>query len=349
MTQHQSSLESIQRYYGEILKSSDDLQTSACCIGASPAPYIAEALAKVHDEVKARFYGCGSPIPPALNGAHVLDLGCGAGRDCYVLSQLVGPNGSVIGVDMTKEQLAVARKHRDHHARKFGFANVEFREGYIEDLRTARIADDSVDIVVSNCVLNLSPDKQSVFREILRVLRQGGELYVSDVFADRRVPQNLAADPVLRGECLGGALYWEDFRRLMAAAGCRDVRVIERQRVAINNSDIETRTALIEFYSVTVRAFKLDLEDRCEDYGQAAIYKGTIPEAPSAFELDDHHRFVAHKAVPVCGNTADMLSLSRYAPHFEILGDKSIHFGLFDCSSAPAEAAGNTSAPIKCC
>lgn len=349
MTQHQSSLESIQRYYGEILKSSDDLQTSACCIGATPGPYIAEALARVHDEVKARFYGCGSPIPPALEGAHVLDLGCGAGRDCYVLSQLVGPNGSVIGVDMTKEQLAVARKHRDYHARKFGFANVEFREGYIEDLRTARIADDSVDVVVSNCVLNLSPDKQSAFREILRVLRQGGELYVSDVFADRRVPRDLAADPVLRGECLGGALYWEDFRRLMAAAGCRDVRVSERRRVAINNRDIETRTALIEFYSVTVRAFKLDLEDRCEDYGQAAIYKGTIPEAPNAFELDDHHRFVAYKAVPVCNNTADMLSLSRYAPHFAIIGDKSVHFGLFDCSPAAVQAAGNAAAPIKCC
>jgi len=349
MTQHQSSLESIQRYYGEILQSSDDLQTSACCIGAAPAPYIIEALAQVHEEVKARFYGCGSPIPLALKGAHVLDLGCGAGRDCYVLSQLVGAEGSVIGVDMTREQLAVARKHRDYHARKFGFANVEFREGYIEDLRTARIPDESVDVVVSNCVLNLSPDKASVFREIFRVLKQGGELYFSDVFADRRIPSDIAADPVLRGECLGGALYWEDFRRLMAAAGCRDLRTVERRRVAINNLDLERRTGLVEFYSVTVRAFKIGLEDRCEDYGQAAIYNGTIPEAPNAFGLDDHHRFVARKAVPVCGNTADMLSLSRYAPHFKIIGDKSVHYGLFDCGSAPVQAAETAAAPIKCC
>ena len=349
MTQHQRSLESIQRYYGEILQSSDDLQTSACCVGAAPPRHVAEALTQVHEEVKARFYGCGSPIPPALKDAHVLDLGCGAGRDCYVLSQLVGAKGSVIGVDMTKEQLAVARHHRDYHAKKFGFANVAFREGYIEDLRTARIPDESADVVVSNCVLNLSPDKASAFREVLRALKKGGELYFSDVFADRRIPPDVAADPVLRGECLGGALYWEDFRRLMAEAGCHDVRTIERRRVAFNNPDLEHKTGLIEFYSVTIRAFKLDPEDRCEDYGLAAIYRGTIPEAPNAFDLDDHRRFVVRKAVPVCGNTADILSLSRYAPHFEIVGDKSVHYGLFDCGPAPAQAAETAAAPSKCC
>ncbi|MDE2472704.1 MAG: methyltransferase domain-containing protein [Bradyrhizobium sp.] len=349
MTQHQRSLESIQQYYGEVLQSSEDLQTSACCVGTAPPRHVAEALAQVNEEVKVRFYGCGSPIPLALKDAHVLDLGCGAGRDCYILSQLVGANGSVIGVDMTKEQLAVARKHRDYHAKKFGFANVEFREGFIEELRTARIPDESADVVVSNCVLNLSPDKASAFGEIFRALKKGGELYFSDVFADRRIPPDVAIDPVLRGECLGGALYWEDFRRLIAAVGCRDVRTVERRRVAINNPDLEHKTGLVEFYSVTIRAFKLDLEDRCEDYGQAAIYNGTISEAPNAFDLDDHHRFVAHKAVPVCGNTADMLSLSRYAPHFEIIGDKSIHFGLFDCGSPPTPTVGNAAAPIKCC
>ncbi len=349
MTQHQRSLESIQQYYGEVLQSSEDLQTSACCVGTAPPRHVADALAQVNEEVKVRFYGCGSPIPLALKDAHVLDLGCGAGRDCYILSQLVGANGSVIGVDMTKEQLAVARKHRDYHAKKFGFANVEFREGFIEELRTARIPDESADVVVSNCVLNLSPDKASAFGEIFRALKKGGELYFSDVFADRRIPLDIAADPVLRGECLGGALYWEDFRRLIAAVGCHDIRTVERRRVAINNPDLEHKTGLIEFYSVTIRAFKLDLEDRCEDYGQAAIYKGTIPEASNAFDLDDHHRFIAHKAVPVCGNTADMLSLSRYAPHFEIIGDKSTHFGLFDCGSPPAPTVGNAAAPIKCC
>jgi arsenite methyltransferase len=118
MTYQQQSLEAIQRYYGEVLKSTEDLQTSACCIGEAPPPHITAALQHVHEEVKARFYGCGSPIPLALEGTRVLDLGCGTGRDCYVLSQLVGPTGSVIGVDMTEGQLAVARKHLDYHVRE---------------------------------------------------------------------------------------------------------------------------------------------------------------------------------------------------------------------------------------
>jgi len=348
MMKNQQSLEAVQHYYGEVLKSSADLQTSACCVGGAPASYIADALKEVHEEVKARFYGCGSPIPLALEGAHVLDLGCGTGRDCYVLSQLVGPEGSVVGVDMTPAQLAIARTHRDYHVKKFGFANVEFRQGYIEDLNTARIADNSVDVVVSNCVLNLSPDKSRVFSEIFRVLKPGGELYFSDVFADRRVPAALAADPVVLGECLGGALYWDDFRRLMATVGSQDVRTAERRRVAINNPEIERKTQPIGFYSVTVRAFKLDLEDRCEDYGQAVIYNGTIAEAPHGFDLDDHHRFEANKVVPVCGNTADMIAASRYAPHFRVIGDKSIHHGLFDCGPTPGQGT-DAAAPIKCC
>jgi SAM-dependent methyltransferase len=342
------SLERVRQYYGEVLKSSADLRTSACCDVGAVAPHIAAALGEVHEEVRARFYGCGSPIPPAIQGAHVLDLGCGAGRDCYILSKLVGPEGSVIGVDMTDAQLAVARKHREFHAKKFGHANVEFRHGYIEDLRTARIANDGVDLVVSNCVLNLSPDKRSVFHEIFRVLRPGGELFFSDVFADRRVPSELAIDPVLVGECLGGALYWEDFRRLMADVGVADVRVVERHPVLINDSGIEARIGVIAFESVTVRAFKLALEDRCEDYGQAAIYKGTIPELPHAFELDDHHRFERGRTMTVCGNTADMLERSRYAPHFTVIGDKARHFGLFDCGQNVGLDSASPS-PSKCC
>ncbi|MDE3116503.1 MAG: methyltransferase domain-containing protein [Pseudomonadota bacterium] len=346
MNDHGPSFEAIKRYYGEVLKSSADLQTSACCVGSAPEPYIQTALENVHEEVKNRFYGCGSPIPLALEGARVLDLGCGAGRDCYVLSQLVGRHGHVTGVDMTKAQLAVARQHLDYHREKLGYANVAFREGYIEDLRTADIADASVDVVVSNCVLNLSPDKPAVFQEIFRVLKPGGELYFSDVFADRRVGAELAADPVLRGECLGGALYWEDFRRLLACIGCADVRVIERRRLAINNPDIERRTGTIVFCSVTVRAFKLALEDRCEDYGQAAIYRGTIAEAPQVFTLDDHHRFETGKAMTVCGNTADMLSQTRFAPHFEIVGSKKVHYGLFDCGPALGR---DDELPANCC
>lgn len=342
-------IESVREYYGRVLKSSADLKTSACCLGETLPAHVREALRDVHPEVLERFYGCGSPIPPALEGATVLDLGSGSGRDCYVLSKLVGRSGRVIGVDMTEEQLDVARRHRAWHAERYGYANVEFRSGYIEDLASAGIADASVDLVVSNCVLNLSPDKPRVFREIFRVLKPGGELYFSDVFADRRIPPALAADPVLLGECLGGALYIEDFRREMARVGCLDARVLVSSPLALGDPQIERKAGHIRFFSMTVRAFKLDLEDRCEDFGQVAIYLGTEPNHPHAFVLDDHHRLEAGRPMRVCGNTADMLGLTRYAPHFRVIGDKSVHFGLFDCSPADLTRTSEAGAKAGCC
>ncbi|MBI2384325.1 MAG: methyltransferase domain-containing protein [Gammaproteobacteria bacterium] len=344
-----SITDTVKDYYGKVLKSSADLKTSACCLAESLPPQVAAALKDVHEEVKDRFYGCGSPIPPALDGVAVLDLGCGSGRDCYVLSKLVGPRGRVIGLDMTDEQLAVARRHLDYHARKFGHANVEFRQGYIEDLAGAGIADASVDLVVSNCVLNLSPDKPRVFREIFRVLKPGGELYFSDVFADRRIPKPLAEDPILLGECLGGALYVEDFRRLMAQMGCLDARVVASSPLAINNAEIERKAGFIKFYSLTIRAFKLALEDRCEDFGQVAYYQGSLPESPHAFVLDDHHRFETGKPMPICGNTADMVSKTRFGRHFRVAGDKSTHFGLFDCGPGQLAQTSEAGAKAGCC
>jgi len=339
---------SVQHYYGEVLSSSQDLRTSACCAAEAPPVHVREAIANVHPEVLERFYGCGSPVPPALEGATVLDLGCGTGRDVYVLAQLAGPSGHIIGVDMTPEQLEVAERHRSWHAERFGFDTVEFHEGRIEDLGALGIEDGSVDLVVSNCVLNLATDKATVFREIFRVLKPGGELYFSDVFADRRIPAELADDPVLRGECLGGAMYWEDFRRLVLELGCPDPRVTERAPIAIEDAEIERQIGFAAFESVTVRAFKLPLEDRCEDYGQVATYRGTMAEHPHAFDLDDHHRLERGRPMLVCGNTADMLSGARYAPHFDVVGEKATHYGLFPCGPEETAAAGDSAAGACC-
>ena len=120
--------ESVRHYYGQVLKSSSDLKTSACCSIDSVPTHLKPLIAALHPEVVERFYGCGSPLPPALEGCTVLDLGCGSGRDCYLLSKLVGEEGRVIGVDMTPEQLEVATRHRDWHADRFGYqnSNVEF-------------------------------------------------------------------------------------------------------------------------------------------------------------------------------------------------------------------------------
>jgi arsenite methyltransferase len=325
------AVSAIKNYYGAVLQSSGDLKTSACSAADAPPPHVRRALARVHDEVQARFYGCGSPIPAALDGITVLDLGCGSGRDCYVLSQLVGPHGKVIGVDMTEEQLAVAREHQKWHADVFGYANVEFRHGAMEDLAALDIADESVDLVVSNCVLNLSMDKPRVFKEVFRVLKPGGELYFSDVFSNCRIPAALLKDPVLHGECLAGAFYVEDFRRLMLSVGCQDFRILSSTRIGIEDPEIEEKIGFAEFTSCTVRAFKLPFEDRCEDYGQVVSYRGGMSEHPHFFTLDNHHRFQRGKRVPICGNTADMLSATRYAPYFTLIGDKTTHYGLFDC------------------
>ncbi|MFP4173731.1 MAG: methyltransferase domain-containing protein [Candidatus Hydrogenedentota bacterium] len=339
-------------YYGVTLQGTADLKTTACCSVEDVAPRVKAALANINDEVLTKFYGCGSPLPPLLEGCTVLDLGCGTGRDAYVASQLAGPSGHVIGVDMTGEQLDVARRNLDSQMKRFGYQkpNVDFRKGYIEDLKTLGIADNSVDVVMSNCVINLSPDKRAVFSEILRVLKPGGELIFSDVFTGRRVPEHLRHDPVLHGECLAGAMYAEDFRRLLRDLGCLDYRIVSNRRISLGSPEIEAVIGMVDFYSMTVRFFKLEsLEDLCEDYGQVAVYRGTIPEWPHFFDLDDHHRLLTGKPMLVCGNTAAMLGETRYAAHFDIRGDRSVHYGPFDCSPAAVKTAEEAGSGGACC
>ncbi len=345
----QTIQKNVQEYYGETLQNSADLKTSACCpIDAIP-PHLRPLLKKVHPEVQERFYGCGSPIPQVLEAMTVLDLGCGTGRDAYMLSQLVGASGKVIGVDMTEAQLVVAEKHVDYHMNAFGYKqpNVVFHHGYIEDLKTLGISDNSVDVIVSNCVINLSANKEAVFREIFRVLKPGGELYFSDVFAGRRVPEHLQHDQEVLGECLGGAMYIEDFRRMLRKIGCLDYRMMSKGRIALNDPTIERKAGMIDFYSITVRAFKCDLEDICEDYGHVVTYKGTIEDAPHAFRLDDHHLFKTGMPERVCGNTWKMLMETRFASHFTSMGDFTTHYGAFDC--APSTGTESNASAGACC
>ncbi|MDQ2771163.1 MAG: methyltransferase domain-containing protein [Bacteroidota bacterium] len=340
----------VQDYYGTQLQTSQDLLTNACCTDDVPLAH-RRILAQLESEVLEKYYGCGVCIPEAIEGLTVLDLGSGSGRDAYLLSKLVGEHGHVIGVDMTEEQLAVANRHIGAHTEKFGYAkpNVEFRHGYIEDLQTAGIADNSVDLVVSNCVLNLSTDKEATYREIFRVLKPGGELFIADVFADRRVPETLRQDPVLYGECLSGALYTEDFRRLLLRLGINDYRLMSRRRLTINNPEIEAKVGNIGFYSLTVRAFKLEIEDKCEDHGQVATYLGTMPGQPHQFVLDDHHTFETGRPMLVCGNTAAMVADTRFGEHFRVLGDTSQHFGLFACGPSPVALAAGEAVSGSCC
>ena len=144
--------ESVKDYYSGLTTQKDGALASAACSCASgsiPDP-VREIVSELPEEILTRYYGCGSPIPDKIEGCTVLDLGCGTGRDVYVVSKLVGENGRVIGVDMNDDQLAVAEKYKDEMARKWGFANVEFRKGFIEDLASAGLADASVDVAYRN-------------------------------------------------------------------------------------------------------------------------------------------------------------------------------------------------------
>lgn len=322
----------VQDYYGRVLQGSSDLQTDACCTPEDMPAHVKAVLARLHDDVLTRYYGCGLILPEALEGAHILDLGCGAGRDVFALSALVGETGRVVGVDMTPAQLDVARAHQDWHRDAFGHArsNVEFHHGFIERLDALALDPASFDIVVSNCVVNLATDKAAVLRGVERLLKPGGEFYFADVYADRRIPPALAADPVLYGECLSGALYWNDFLDIARGAGFADPRLVRHRPLAIGNAALAEKVAPIRFTSATFRLFKLaGLETQCEDYGQAVIYKGTIPHAPHQFDLDGHHAIQTGRVFPVCGNTWRMLHDTRLAPHFTFIGDFGTHFGVF--------------------
>ena len=323
--------ELVKDYYGRQLQNSDDLKTSACCDASAVPAWLKPLLSRIHPEVLSRYYGCGLVCPELLEGARILDLGCGAGRDVYALAQLVGEKGEVVGVDMTAEQLEVAERHRDFHRETFGYDNVRFFQGYIELLHELDLEPGSFDVIVSNCVINLSPDKPSVLKGVFDLLKPGGEFYFSDVYADRRVPEAVVNDPVLYGECLGGALYWNDFLRLAREAGFIDSRLVEDRPLEVTDPELAPRVGNLKFFSATYRLFKIDeLETDCEDYGQAVVYKGTIPDHPHRFVLDKHHDIETGRIFPVCGNTWRMLQDTRFKEHFEFIGNFDRHYGLFE-------------------
>ena len=321
-----------QHYYGDVLKKSSDLKTNACCTMESIPNHVKDKLKNIHDDVLSTYYGCGLVMPDCLENTKILDLGCGSGRDVYLLSQFVGENGKVIGVDMTDNQLGIAQNKLKYHMDKFGYSNsnVEFKKGNIEELDTLGIEND-LDIVVSNCVVNLCKDKEKVLKNVFNLLKTGGEFYFSDVYSSQRIPSELAQDPVLWGECLSGALYWNDFLNIAKKCGFTDPRLVKSNLITVKNKELEEKVGDIKFYSATYRLFKLPgiLESDCEDYGQAVIYKGSIPEHRASWNLDNHHKIIAGKIFTVCGNTWNMLNSTRFKDHFEFIGDFNTHYGIF--------------------
>lgn len=317
-------------------------QSSAglCC----PATADPRLLELVPREILEHDYGCGDPTKHVRPGETVLDLGSGAGKAVYLLSQIVGPMGRVIGVDMNDDMLALSRRHQDAFGKRLGYKNIEFRKGRIQDLgldlegvdrflrehpisrsadlialeaESARlrsdaplVADASVDVVVSDCVLNLvrPEDKAALFREIHRVLKPGGRAVISDIVSDEDVPRRLQQNPELWAGCISGAMRQDLFLQGFEDASLYGVTLVDRPR------DPWHTVEGIEFRSVTVIAYK-GKEGPCWDTKQAVVYKGPFREVKD----DDGHTLRRGVPVAVCDKTFKIYGRAPYAEHFSFV------------------------------
>lgn len=327
-------LSSVQAYYSQHVQQPRQLPSSATVVPSSMHPRVEQILSGVPAHISSNFHGCDVAVPFGIRGLYVLDLGCGSGRDAYVASALVGPNGSVTGVEMADQQLEVAQSQVIPYTRHLGFPqpNLRFLKGYIECLDLAGIPAASTDLVLSNCVLNLSPFKEQVLQQVYRVLRTGGEFFFSDVFVSRRLSDDVRTHEAVQGERIGGALYVEDFKRLCRQVGYGEPRQLGFRPITFKNAELAGAVGMASFFVATYRCFKVsNMESGVaeEDYGQIATYNGSIAEHPFAYMLDADHTFEKGRPVRVGGNTAAILLESWLSRHFTVQGDRSVHFGQF--------------------
>ncbi|NWR66813.1 AS3MT methyltransferase, partial [Bucorvus abyssinicus] len=321
-----------QDYYGKELQKLEDLKTNVCVTSARPLPRVVRnALERIHEEVVARYYGCGLVIPECLASCWILDLGSGSGRDCYLLSQLVGERGHVTGIDMTEGQVEVAKKHIAYHMDKFGYqkANVEFLQGYMEKLGDAGLTDESYDIVISNCVINLVPDKRAVLREVYRVLKPGGEMYFSDVYANQRLSEIIRKHRVLWGECLAGALYWKDLYSIAEEVGFSPPRLVTASPITIGNKELEDIIGDCSFVSATFRLFKVPPSSQAGP--GRVVYNGGIVGHEQELVFDANFTFKEGEVVDVDAEMAAILRSSRFAEEFLFQADKANAVALQGC------------------
>jgi len=269
-----------------------------------------------HVSISHWYFGCGLVIPEHVEGTKILDLGSGSGRDCFAVAKLVGETGHVTGLDMTPEQLEIANKYIEYHWKACGFSgpNVDFVQGYMEKMDEAGIKNDFYDIVISNCVLNLSPDKPAVLRQSHQVLKDGGEIYFSDIYSDQVVPDHIRKDKLLYGECLGGALWWEDLIRIAEECGFARPQLVTAHMFETKDEAMIKLLGDIKFVSATYRIFKLPVDKEAEPC--KATYLGNIIGYPDAFTLNGALKFEKEKEVAVDANTAAILKTTRFSGCF---------------------------------
>src|SRR3990170_1352411 len=292
------SREAVRQFYG---RAAEEPQKELCC----PTSYPTDDVSHIPQEVIDRFYGCGSPISIAdvKSGETVVDLGSGAGIDCFIAAKKVGPNGKVIGVDMTEQMLGIANECRSTVANNLGYNAVEFRRGFLEEIP---IDDNSVDLITSNCVINLSPDKKRVFSEMWRILKDNGRIVISDIVSEVEVPPHIVTNDKLWGECIAGALTEEQFVSYLEQSGFYGLQILKK----FYWKDVE----YYRFFSITVRGYKFEKRAGCVYLGQKAIYNGPF----KAIIDEEGHLFPRGEVVEVCTDTAEKLSKPPYAGLFII-------------------------------
>lgn len=288
--------ESLQQFYAQAAKQP---QQELCC----PSVYLSEEIQHIPQEAIERFYGCGGPLALAgLNpGETVLDLGSGAGMDCFMAAKKVGPNGRVIGLDMTDTMLQVASGYKGRVSENLGYDVVSFTKGFLEEIP---LRSGSVDIVISNCVINLSMDKRKVLSEIWRVLREKGRFVISDIVSDTEVAAHLRSDKLLWGQCLAGALTEEEFLTYLEQVGFQGIEILQKR--------FWKALGGCNFFSVTVRGYKFQKSAQCSYQGHVAMYCGPF----KAVMDEEGHLFPRGEAVEVCTDTAERLQKTPYSRVF---------------------------------
>ncbi len=326
-----------------------------------PVSYDQSLLEAIPEEIIERDYGCGDPSRYVRTGETVLDLGSGSGKGCYIIAQVVGARGRVIGVDFNQEMLTLARKYQDSMGKKLDYHNVEFRRGRIQNLRLdldlvdqylARhpvrsisdllklrefeekisreqplVADDSVDVIVSNCVLILvrPEDMRALFSEIYGVLKRGGRVAIADIVSDEPVPDHLKNDPELWSGCVSGAFQEEELLRAFEEAKFHGIRIEQMQ------SEPYQTIEGIEFRAMTITAYK-GKEGPCIERNQAVIYRGPWKQVID----DDNHVLPRGVRIAVCDKTYHLYSTPPYQDQFILIPPEEEipleQAGIFDCA-----------------
>jgi len=297
------SREDVQSFYSRAAAAT---QASLCC----PADYSGDDLSHIPEEVRSISYGCGSPVNRAnlKAGETLVDLGSGGGIDCFIASKVVGEAGRVYGIDMTDEMLGVARKNAVTVAGNLGYGNVEFKQGFLEAIP---LEDASVDVVTSNCVINLSTRKEDVFREIHRILKPGGRFVIADIISEREVPEAMQSRKDLWGECVSGAMTLTRFIDAAKNSGFLGL--------CFEKDYLWKEVEGIRFYSFTIRGYKLEPAANSADGSSVlAIYNGPFDSVTFG-----ETRFHVGVPVEVDRKTAGILDSRAYCGEFTLIDPRN--------------------------